>query len=129
MGWQEVSEAVCNDFNDASLPQHPELDSMDLNIGKQSVNLRAHKLRVDGRDLSDCLGILCGQSRYHSAAIGTQGAHRLDVGQNTSAPRGIHACDGQGIGYDACGSFVAHVLVFEARGAMRPVVGELGAAW
>ena len=46
MGWQEVPEAVCNDFDDASLPQHPEFDGMDFNIGKQSVNLRAYKLWV-----------------------------------------------------------------------------------
>jgi hypothetical protein len=93
-----VSEAICNNLNDPCLPEHADLDSMDFNIGKERVYLCPYEWGIDRRNIGHSLCILGSESSDDRASVGSEGAHRLHIRQNTCTPRGVHPGNRERVG-------------------------------
>ena len=99
---------------------------MDSDIRKKCINLCANKLWIDGGNIRHRLGILCCQGRDDRTSVGAERTHCFDVSQDARSARGIHPRNGECIGNQTRRLGGAHVLLL---GVIKPVVGELGAAW
>ena len=80
--------------NDFSLGQHPGLDDINLDIGKDRLELFFDKGSGDLKDPLDPQGVLGRQGCYDRGSISSQQGDDLQIGLDTRSAAGIRSGNG-----------------------------------
>ena len=89
-------------MNNGGIRKHPDLDGINDDVRKKRFQLFRDKRRGNRQHSRHAAGILRRQRRHHPSGIGTDGTHRLDVGEHPGAARRIHAGNRKTVGNSSC---------------------------